>query len=240
METGYEFEPRRLDRPVRRLPAVLLAVAVVIGLLIVKPWDGPPRTTDPVVVALVPTPTATASATPFPTAEPTPPWPAASGGGLLTSLPSWAAEVVGPLVRHRGSWGVGVGGTGPRLNRDTPWIGWTPATPQVTGDMASTVFTWPDTDLCAGLPTLDDRLTFIAVTTPRGSPPDWGLAGWWSDGTRVASIDDSLAQIPTTDGGGIKFFQRIDGGAWPEGRYEFHVIAGDQTVALTICLGHDE
>ncbi len=243
MESGYEFEPRPLGRPSRRLPAVVAAVAVVIGLMIVKPWDGqrpPTLNPAPAVVAPVPSPTATASPAPLPTAETTPPWPAAGGGQLLTGLPSWAETAVLPLIRHRGSWGIGVGGTGPRLNRDAPWIGWMPATPLAAGDMASTVFTWPDTDLCAGLPTLDDRLTFMAVTTPRGLSPDWGLTGWWSDGSQVASIEGSVAQIPSKDGTGIKFLQRIDSGAWPEGRYEFHVIADDETVALTFCLGHDD
>ena len=90
--------------------------------------------------------------------------------------------------------------------------------------------------LCAGYPTIYDRPSFVAVTAPTDLAPDWRLVGWWTDGGRVASLDGSVRQIPSTGSRGISYLERVDGAPWPSGRYEFHVISGERTVALTVCL----
>lgn len=246
MESGYEIEPGPLGRSTRRTPAIVAAVVVVLCIVIAKPWQGPPTTPPPAdgAAAAVPsTPTAASPrpvASSLPTPIETPPWPAATGGPRATSLPSWADAVLAPLVRHSGTWGIGDGGAGFRFIRDSPWVGWVEVAPVASQSTPGTVLIWPGTDLCAGLPTLDDRPAFIAVTTPRRLSVDWHLTGWWSDGNRVASLGDSVRQISSPGERGIKFLERRDLAAWPTGRYEFHVVDGDSTVSLTICLVHSE
>jgi hypothetical protein len=242
METGYEIEPRPVGRAPRRAPAVVAALVVVfLGVLIAKPWQGTPAAPPApaaIVTTVIPRATATAAPTPHPTAIATPAWPAATGGRMASTLPSWANAVLSPLVRHSGAWGVGDGGDGPRLTRDTPWSDWIAAKPLVTGSLAETIFTWPGTDLCVGLPALEDRPAFIAVTAPNTLAKGWTVTGWWSDGGRVASLDGSLRQLSSTGERGITFLERLDSATWPVGRYEFHVDDGTRIVALTICLVH--
>jgi hypothetical protein len=74
------------------------------------------------------------------------------------------------------------------------------------------------------------------VTAPADLVPDWRLVGWWTDGGKVASLDGSVRQISPAGDRGISYLERVDGAPWPPGRYEFHVIAGKRTVALTVCL----
>jgi hypothetical protein len=239
MESGYEIEPGPLGRSTRRTPAIVAAIVVVLCIVIAKPWQGPPP--PPVAVSvIVAVPSTATAASPLPTAIATTAWPAASGGPPETTLPAWADAVLAPLVRHSGTWGVGDGGAGFRYTRDNPSVGWAAVTPEASQSTPGTIFLWPGTGLCTGLPTIDDRPAFIAVTTPRSLSVDWHLTGWWSDGNQVASLGDSVRQISSPGERGIKFLERRDSAAWPPGRYEFHVVDGDSTVALTICLVRPE
>ena len=88
---------------------------------------------------------------------------------------------------------------------------------------------WPGTDLCAGYPTIYDRPTLVAVTTPRDVAPDRVLRGWWTDGANVASLEGSVVQISPPGNRGIGYLERLDQAPWPPGRYEFHVVAGESS-----------
>ena len=63
-----------------------------------------------------------------------------------------------------------------------------------------------------------------------------GWSGWWTDGGRAASIDDSVTVVAMRDQSGIAAIERIDRTPWPIGRYEFQLRAGDRTFDLTVCL----
>ncbi len=74
------------------------------------------------------------------------------------------------------------------------------------------------------------------ITAPRDLVPDWRLVGWRTDGGNVATFADSVRQVSPAGNRGISYLERTDRAAWPPGRYEFHVIAGQRTVALTVCI----
>jgi hypothetical protein len=223
MEPGYEITPARLGRSSHRRVAVVAAsIVVLLGLVVVKPWAGsaPADRQEPAVAS-----SATAAAV-------VPPSAAANGG------PSRAATStdIGSLAAHAGTWGVGDGGAGPRLIRDEPWLDWQDVVPETSSDIPDRIATWPGTDICERLPVLFDRPLFVAVTAPIDLQADWRLEGWWSDGGRVASLDGSVRQMSPPGVGGISYLERLDGQPWPDGRYEFHVVASDSTLALTFCL----
>ena len=110
--------------------------------------------------------------------------------------------------------------------RDEPWSDWTPVTIEMADGSPLHVGQWPGTDLCAGYPTIYDRPTLVAVTTPRAVSPDWKVEGWWADGGTAASLDGSVVQISPAGGTGITYLERVDQAPWPPGRYEFHVVTG--------------
>jgi hypothetical protein len=246
METRYEIAPERVGRGTgRRRPAALIAIGlIVVAAVLVKPWDGAsspapaPIPTAPPVIAvapalpriLVPRPAAS-----VPAADPT--WPSALVPSPLATQTAKEAEgALGSLAAHAGNWGIGTAGVGPRMLRDEPWSDWTAATVEVVDGAPAHVATWPDTDVCAGYPTVYDRPTLVAVTTPRDVAPDRVLRGWWTDGVNVASLEGSVVQISPPGNRGIGYLERLDQSPWPPGRYEFHVVAGETSVAMTVCL----
>ena len=247
MEPGYEVEPERIGRATgRRRPAALVAIAlVVVAVVLVKPWDRPdtsapavvPATPEPVVAVAPPVPRilAVRPAAAAPTAEPT--WPSALAPSLLATQTAKEAEgALGSLVAHAGAWGVGTAGVGPRMLRDEPWSDWTPATAEISDGMPHHIAIWPGTGVCAGYPTIYDRPTLVAVTTPQGVAPDRVLRGWWTNGANVASLEGSVVQISPPGNRGIGYLERLDQAPWPPGRYEFIVVAGGSSVTLTVCL----
>ena len=90
----------------------------------------------------------------------------------------------------------------------------------------------------------DDHPRIVAVTLPvdirRGANVGDGWSGWWTDGGRAASIDDSVTVVAMRDQSGIAAIERIDRTPWPIGRYEFQLRAGDRTFDLTVCLTRPE
>ena len=90
--------------------------------------------------------------------------------------------------------------------------------------------------MCGGLPTIYDNPSLVAVTAPSALVPDWRLIGWWTDGNNVATLAGSVRQVSPAGNRGISYLERTDRAAWPPGRYEFHVIAGESTVSLTVCI----
>ena len=108
--------------------------------------------------------------------------------------------------------------------------------PRTTGDVPPPRgVLWPGTDICAGRPSTD-RGSLVAVTAPADLVPDWRLVGWWTNGAAVADLAGSLRQVSPAGNRGVSYLERTDRARWPPGLYEFHVIAGQRTVALTVCI----
>ncbi|MFL5641564.1 MAG: hypothetical protein ACJ776_10895 [Chloroflexota bacterium] len=248
MQTRYEVEPERIGRSAgRRRPAALIAITLVTAAaLLVKPWER----ADSALPAVVPTPGSVVAVAPpvprillprpsvspaAPAASPT--WPSERAPSLLAAQTAKQAEgALAALTEHAGHWGVGTAGVGPRMLRDEPWSDWTPSAAEVVDGAPIHVASWPDTDLCAGYPTIYDRPTLVAITMPRDVAPDLVLRGWWTDGANVASLGGSVVQISPPGNRGIGYLERLDQAPWPRGRYEFHVVVGSASVSLTVCL----
>ena len=239
METGYDLEPRPLGRTGhRRVGLVIVAIVLFLAVVLLKPWVGPPA---PSTTERLATPEPAASPGVFavvplaPQADPS--WPAASIPSTLADATASQAEgVLGALSVHSGTWGVGDAGVGPRMLRDEPWTDWVALIPETVDAGPLHVLTWPGTDACGGFPQIYDQPSLVAVTAPPDLAPDWRLTGWWTDGYKVAGLEGSVRQVSPAGNRGISYLERTDRAPWPAGRYEFHVIVGQRTVALTVCV----
>ena len=166
-----------------------------------------------------------------------PVWPAQSVPSLLTDATATQAEgALGRLTIHSGQWGVGNAGVGPRMLRDEPWTDWVAAIPETVVSGPLNVMIWPGGTICGGLPAIYDNPSLVAITAPSALVPDWRLTGWWTDGNHVATLSGSVRQVSPAGNRGISYLERTDRAPWPPGRYEFHVTAGESTVALTVCI----
>jgi hypothetical protein len=248
MTSGYERDPGPIGPSSRRTAVVVVAaVLIFLGVVVAKPWAGPAsveRQTRAPASSLAPAaavPPSSTSARPeaaLRAVPATPPWPAATGHLATAEGPTLAARAAASLslAVHAGTWGVGDGGAGPRLIRDEPWLDWQDVVPEAASDAPGRVATWPDTPLCEHLPILFDQPSFIAVTVPLELRMDWRLEGWWSGGGQVESLLGSVRLAAPSGVDGIVYVDRLDSQPWPDGRYEFHVVAPDSTMALTFCL----
>lgn len=244
-QPAYEVRPVTIPRrsPIRPALAIGLA-AILIGLVVVKPWGwiGEPRAHAVAIApSAEPTPTArtdpTAAVTPEATFPTTPGWPAiAQAGDPLADPGDRLPLTIGSLARRSGTWGVGDAGLGPRIEREEPWADWVPVKPEAATDAPIFIVLWPGTGICAGVPRLLDQPLFFAVTSSLDMPVDRRLEAWWTDGGRVASLDGSIHQVTAVGDRGISYLIRNDGAAWPAGRYEFHVEGGGRAFAVTICI----
>jgi hypothetical protein len=244
METGYEVEPRQLKGSARgRVWLVVLAVAVFLGVVLVKPWETRPVTTIAPIEAGIASPGPVASPgfaviriQPAPSLPP-PIWPAASVASKHATATAKEAEgALGELAVHAGAWGVGVAGVGPRMIRDEPWTDWAAATPEPVDGGPLHILMWPGTSLCDGYPTINDRPSLVAVTTAADLVSGWQLVGYWTNGHKVGALKGSVRQVSVVGQIGITYLERTDRAPWPSGRYEFHVISGDRVEALTVCI----
>jgi hypothetical protein len=238
MESGYDVEPQPVGRSGRRRPwAFLIVVAVVLGAVVVKPWMQVPSS-GPAVAPDEPSRSPAFAIVPVePGPEVTPDSPAAPVPSQLADATALQAErALRSLSLRSGTWGVGNAGVGPRMLREEPWSDWVAASPESVDGGPLHVAMWPGSGLCQGFPTIYDQPSLVAVTTPRDLVPDWDLVGWWTDGQRVAPLEGSVRQVSPAGNRGISYLERTDRAQWPPGRYEFHVIAGDRTVALTVCI----
>ena len=125
-QPAYEVRPVTIPRRSSFRPALALGLAaILIGLVVVKPWGwiGEPRSP---AVAVAPT----AERTPPPVADPTaavtpdapipttPGWPVlAQAGDPLGDPGARLPLTIGSLARRSGTWGVGDAGLGPRIER---------------------------------------------------------------------------------------------------------------------------
>ena len=217
MGSAYEVRPVLIGQPTRQGPiALAAAAALIVGLVVLKPWawsGGPTAGKQAAVVEAA----AVQSV--------------ADAGPVATG----AVATIGSLATHSGTWGVGIAGLGHRYD-DPPWVNWTAVEPEPTSDTPGRIAMWPGTGICGGVPALPDGPLFFAVTGPLDLPVDRRLVAWWSDGGRTASLDDSIRQVTAVGDRGISYLVRLDRAPWPAGRYEFHLEAGDRRFALTVCL----
>jgi hypothetical protein len=239
VEQGVVVAPSPLSGRHRGRPAVVAAAMVaVLTLALAKPWGSDPAA-DPVLSPLPNAAGGVAGATPrasvVPT-EPPPAWPAVATILPQSVSPTTIQGAAALLVVRAGAWGVGAGGSGPRLIRDEIWADWVAVTPRPVSARAQLETTTAG-QLCAGLPTLVDRPSVIAVTAPAGLPPAaWHLVGWWSDGGPSTPLDPSVRQVTFPGAAGVSVLERADQAMWPSGRYEFQLSAGRTMVALSVCL----
>ena len=243
--SAYEVRPVTIPRRGSFRPALALGLAaILIGLVVVKPWGWRSEPRSP-AVAVAPTAERTPPAVTDPTTAVTPDapipttpgWPAvAQAGDPLGDPGSRLPLTIGSLARRSGTWGVGDGGLGPRIERDEPWADWVPVKPEAATDSPIFIVLWPGTGICAGVPRLLDQPLFFAVTSSPELPVDRRLEAWWTDGGRVASLDGSVQQITPVGDRGISYLVRNDQAPWPAGRYEFHVDGGGHAYAVTICI----
>lgn len=244
-QPAYEVRPVTIPRRSGLRPALAVGLAaILVGLVIVKPWTwiGEPRSPGiAVVLPALSSPSAVADPTaavtpdaPFPT---TPGWPVLAQAGDPVGDPGVRLPLtIGSLARRSGTWGVGDAGLGPRIQREEPWADWVPVKPEAASDSPIYVVLWPGTGICAGVPRLLDQPLFFAVTSSPELPVDRRLEAWWTDGGRVASLDGSVHQITPVGDRGISYLVRNDLAPWPAGRYEFHVAGGGRAYAVTICI----
>jgi hypothetical protein len=240
VDQGVLVPPARLGgRPRARAFLAVLALIAALGLAVVKPWGSAPVVGPP---AASPSNAAdddvAAAATGAPPATPQPPaWPVQAAPGPDAADPLTIQDAAELVALRGGSWGVGAGGSGPRLVRDEVWADWLAVTPRsVPAPSPSSVEPSPE-GVCAGLPVLVDRPSIMAVTTPVGSTmPAWHLAGWWSGGGVVTAITRSMQVVTPPRTAGATVLQRLDRAVWPSGRYDFQLSAGQAIVTLAVCL----
>jgi hypothetical protein len=239
---GYDLEPRPIGRSThRRVWFVVLAAGLFLVAVLLKPWSGQPSADSRAGIASPP-PAASPDFAIVPIIGPpaenlTPAWPAAGVASSLADATAAQAEsALDALAIRSGTWGVGDAGVGPRMLRDEPWTDWAGTVPESVDGGPLHVMTWPGTSLCEGYPAIYDHPSLVAVTAPADLIPDWRLVGWWTDGSKVAALADSVGQVSPAGNRGISYLERSDRAAWPAGRYEFHVIAGQRAVALTVCI----
>lgn len=240
METGYDLEPGSVGRATHRGACLIVIAAVVfLAVVLLKPWTALSRpATEAVIASPGPAASPAFAVVPVrPDPRLVPIWPADSLPSLLADATATQADgALGRLAVHSGQWGVRDGGVGPRMLRDEPWTDWIAAVPDVVEGGALHLTTRPGASACGGSSAIYDNPSLVAVTAPFDLVPDWRLTGWWTDGTRVASLRGSVVQVSPAGNRGISYLERTDRAAWPPGRYEFHVSVGDRTVALTVCI----
>jgi hypothetical protein len=245
VEHGVLVPPARLGgRPRARAVLAAFALVATLVLAVLKPWGsaavtGPLATSssDAAGVAVA----VAVAATSVPPATPQPPaWPVQGAPGPDAAEPLTIRDAAELVALRAGEWGVGAGGSGPRLVRDEVWADWLAVTPgSLPAPSPASAEPSPEGS-CAGLPVLVDRPSILAVTTPVGSNvPAWHLAGWWSDGSVVTAITRSLQVVTPPRTTGATVLQRLDRAVWPSGRYDFQLTAGKAIVTLAMCLEAD-
>ena len=241
METGYDLEPRPIGRSThRRVWFVVVAAGLFLASVLLKPWSSQPTDAQAGIASPSPAASPDFAVIPIigaPAEDLIPVWPAAAVASRASEATAAQAEAaLGTLAARSGTWGVGAVGVGPRMLRDEPWTDWAATAPEAVDGGPLNVMLWPGTSLCDGYPTIYDHPSLVAVTAPADLVPDWRLVGWWTDGSDVAALAGSVGQVSPAGNRGISYLERTDRAAWPRGRYEFHVIAGQRAVALTVCI----
>jgi hypothetical protein len=218
MRAGYKLRPVTIVRPAGRRPtSILVAIALLGSLAVLKPWT--------LIDTSVPEVSSLPAATPVPVAT------------SAVAAPRVAAPPgLGSLASHSGTWGVGVAGIGPRYDGES-WADWTAVTPvEVSPSSGATAGAMPAIAGCTGVPSLLAGPLFVAVSHAVDVPIERHVFGWSWNGPTATALVGSIHQVTPPGDRGFAFVIRDDRAPWPAGRYEFHLVAGDRAVALTVCL----
>src|SRR5438132_920777 len=140
-----------------RAAVVGLLVLVALVVAVAKPWATPGSGREAVAKDTVHGQSSPSATLPSeaPSSSVALPRVLTSGAQAPPSLGGspTAAAIVRELAQRSGAWGVGTGGSGPRMVRDDPWFDWVPVDPASDQrDGGSRLGVWPDSGLCSHTP----------------------------------------------------------------------------------------
>lgn len=221
-----EFVPTRVGGRRRRVPpvAVGLAILALIAVAVVKPWpSGPDRST------------ASASPAASIAAATTSPIPASPSTTPIAEVVEPAVVLAGPP--RLGTWGVAFASDVAFVpDRPPDWTGWTELDPVADRPEPPIRDPQPMDTGCSGVPTVQASATVVALTVPDATPADYGIRGWWTSRGYTISLDGYLGRLDSPGLGPTAELARTDSEAWPDGRYEFHILTPHHVTALGFCL----
>jgi hypothetical protein len=228
-ETEVAFAPTKLDARRRRVPPILVGMAILalLVLAVAKPWGG----ADP-GPSVHPTTAAVAGAT-----QTTP--PASSPDSSVEPERSDALAPGGIKGPPRlGAWGISVGTDilGSSTFEWANWSQWVPLEPVSERPEPPIRDPQPIGTDCASVPTLPAAPTVLGITVPEGMSTDFSVLGWFSEGPWVATVDEELARIDIPGRSQFAALARRNGLAFPDGRYELHLLTPDHVTALGFCI----
>jgi hypothetical protein len=217
----------------RRLPPVVIGLTVValLALAVAKPWRGgvdPGPSPDPSGAAIAAASGSTAPAgSAGSSVEP-------EGTGGLTP-----GGIKGPP--RLGAWGISVGTAilGSSTFEWANWSEWVPLEPVSDGPEPSPGDPRPLVTDCTSVPTLAARATVLGITVPEAMSTDFSVLGWFSEGPWEATLDEELSRIDSPGRSEFAALARRDGLAFPDGRYELHILTPDHLTALGFCIDTD-
>jgi hypothetical protein len=120
--------------------------------------------------------------------------------------------------------------------RPPDWTGWTELDPVADRPEPPIRDPLPMDTGCAGVPTLKASPTVVALTVPDATPADYSIRGWWTAKGYTISLDGYLGRLDLPGLGPTAELARTDSEAWPDGRYEFHILTPHHVTALGFCL----
>jgi hypothetical protein len=231
-ETEVSFAPIRVSAHRRLSPAVIgLASVALLVLVVAKPWGSgldlaaSPGASAMAGVAIVSGPTA------GPSPGPTGPVPALSDVAARTL-------VAFPGPPRPGAWGVSVGldTTDDSSGAWTMWSEWVPLDPVSERPEPPIRDAQPIGTDCSSVPTLPAAPSILGITVPEAMSTDFSVLGWLSNGPWTEPLDDELARLDVPGTSQVAAVARRDGLAFPDGRYELHLLTADHVTALGFCL----
>ena len=228
-ETEVAFAPTKLDTRRRRVPPVVvgLAILALLVLAVAKPWGGgdPGASLDPSAAAVA----------------------AASQSGQPASSPDSSAEAEPTLVLapggiqgppRLGAWGISVGTDilGSSTFEWANWSQWVPLEPVSERPEPPIRDPQPIGTDCASVPTVPAAPTVLGITVPEGTSTDFSVLGWFTNGPWAATVDEQLSRIDIPGRSEFAALARRDGLRFPDGRYELHLLTPDHVTALGFCI----
>ncbi len=228
-ETEVAFAPTKLDMRRRRVPPIIVGMAILalLVLAVAKPWGGG----DP-GPSLYPTTAAVAAAS---QGRP----PAGSPG---SSVKPERTDVLAPGgikgPPRLGAWGISVGTAilGSSTFERATWSQWVPLEPVTERAEPPIRDPQPIGTDCASVPTLPAAPTVLGITVPEGMSTQFSVLSFYSSGTYTTSIDDYLSRLDLLGRSEFAVLARRDGLTFPDGRYELHLLTPDHVTALGFCI----
>lgn len=228
-ETEVAFAPTKLDTRRRRVPPIVvgLAILALLVLAVAKPWGGgdPRPLLDPSAAAVAAaSQSAPPSGSPDPSVEPDRPVVLAPGG------------IKGPP--RPGAWGISVGTDilGSSTFEWANWSQWVPLEPVAERPEPPIRDPQPIGTDCASVPTVPAAPTVLGITVPEGISTDFSVLGWFTNGPWAATVDEQLSRIDIPGRSEFAALARRDGRRFPDGRYELHLLSPDHVTALGFCI----